>query len=498
MAYIQSYKGQAWLLPPRIEDLIPEDHICFLVESIVESMDFRSFDIKYLGAGHPAYHPTILLKLMLIGILDRIRSSRRLAKNARENVVYMYLAEKLTPDFRTISDFRKDNPTLVKEAFKHTVTLAKQVGMLDLSHLCTDGTKIKANASNRRVFNKDELAFLLKFVDEELKEWGKHDLNEDAVFGELRGSDQLPQQSKKIIQKTVRNYIKKFQEKGNIFKGQIKNKLKKAQDELAQNQLKQVSMTDPESRFIKNGKGRIELSYNAQITVEKRGFILSADVYQNANDTKHLQSQVQQAEENLGTIPRGVTWSFDSGYFEGGNIKFLADKKIDGYIPENAKKTSGPYDKAHFRYDADKDEYICPENKRLTFVGEWFDKPRNKPIKRYQGQGCSNCIVRNECTRNKKGIRCIKEYPYELERNAMKAKMKTPRAKAFYTLRSQTVEPVFGDIKENKGLRGFLPRGLNTVKTEFALVCIASNLKRMWKYLASGHQKEDLQQQCFA
>ena len=93
MAYIQSYKGQSWLLPPSIEDLIPEDHICFLVEGLIDSLDYSVFDIKYSGAGHPAYHPKILLKLLIMGVLDRVRSSRRLAKNARENVVYMYLTE---------------------------------------------------------------------------------------------------------------------------------------------------------------------------------------------------------------------------------------------------------------------------------------------------------------------------------------------------------------------------------------------------------------------
>lgn len=110
--------------------MIAEDHICFLVESIVESMDFTSFDTRYSGAGHLADHPRILLKILVMGILDRVRSSRRLAKNARENIVYMYLSERLTPDFRTISDFRKDNADLVKEVFKHTVTLAREEGLL--------------------------------------------------------------------------------------------------------------------------------------------------------------------------------------------------------------------------------------------------------------------------------------------------------------------------------------------------------------------------------
>ncbi|HLE24854.1 MAG TPA: transposase [Thermodesulfobacteriota bacterium] len=131
--------------------MIPEDHICYLVESIVETLDFTTFDKNYSGAGHPAYHPRIPLKILIMGVLDRVRSSRRLAKNARENVVYIYLSEKLTPDFRTISDFRKDNSDIVKEALRHTVTLAREEGLLDVTHLSTDGTKKRTNASNRRV-----------------------------------------------------------------------------------------------------------------------------------------------------------------------------------------------------------------------------------------------------------------------------------------------------------------------------------------------------------
>jgi transposase len=137
MVFLKSFKNQSWLLPPSIEELIPEDHICYLVESFIESLDFSTFDEKYDGAGHPAYHPRILLKLLLMGMLDKMRSSRMLARNTRENVVYMYLAEKLTPDFRTISDFRKNNPDFLKMVFKHTVSLAKNEGMLDLTHFAT-------------------------------------------------------------------------------------------------------------------------------------------------------------------------------------------------------------------------------------------------------------------------------------------------------------------------------------------------------------------------
>lgn len=483
MVFVRSYKGQSWLLPPSVEELIPDDHVCYLVESLVDSLDFSLFEVKYSGAGHPAYHPRILLKLLTMGGLDRVRSSRRVARSARENVVYMYLAEKLTPDFRTISDFRKNNPGLVKEVFKRTVIFAKQEGMLDFCHLSTDGSKVKANAANKRVLTKQELEFLIKFVDEELEEWAKQDCVEDEVFGDLRGSDQLPKKSKKEIQKRIKYYVKKIKEQGNLFKEEIAEKLNKVHTELEKHDLKKVNTTDPESRFMKNKKGKIEFSYNVQVSVDKRSFILANDVCQDANDTKQLQPQVLQTETNIGILPENVPWSFDNDYFEGENLKFLSDKNINGYIPNNEKKLDNSYDKKHFTYNPEKDEYTCPANQPLTFSFEYFDKTKKKKIKVYTGRTCSTCPNKNECTKNKKGVRHMKSYPHETERKAMNTKMETEQAKETYKLRSQTVEPVIGDIKENKAVQTFLTRSLETVKTEFNLVCIACNLKKIWAHL---------------
>jgi len=483
MAYIQTYKDQSWLFPPSLEDLIPEDHICFLVESLVDSLDYSYFDFKYSGAGHPAYHPRVLVKLLVMGVLDRVRSSRRLAKNARENVVYMYLGEKVAPDFRTLSDFRKNNPDFLKEVFQHTVGFAKQEGLLDLSHLSTDGSKLKANASNKRVLTKEELEVLLRFVEGELEEWARHDEIEDEEFGELRGFDQLPHQSKRAIRKAAQYYIKKFREKGRVFKQGVNASLQKGKKEIEEGNLKKVSLTDPGSRFMKNKKGRIELSYNPQVTVDGKGFVLANDVCQDANDIGQLEPQVVQTGENLGSIPKEVRWSFDSGYFESGNIGFLAEQEIDGYIPEHdEKKALNPYDKQHFVYDSSKDEYTCPQNKRMIFVREQFDKQKKKVVRVYKGMECADCQARSECTESKKGVRYLKIFPYEAERNAMIDKMKTSQAKAIYRIRGQTVEPVLGDIKENKGLRAFLTRGIESVRSEFNIVCAARNLKRIWSH----------------
>ena len=470
--------------------MVPDDHICFLVESIIETMDFSLFDIRYSGAGHPAYHPRILLKILIMGILDRVRSSRRLAKNARENIVYMYLSEKVTPDFRTISDFRKANTDIVKEAFKHTVTFAREEGLLDVSHLSTDGTKLKANASNRRVLRREEIEFLLRFVDEELEQWARQDEIEDGEFGELRGIDQLPNSNKKAIQKAAKYYIKKLKERGERFKEEVKEKLERTHKQVEEHDVKQVSTTDPDSRFMKNKKGKIELSYNCQVTTEKRGFIVANDITQGANDTDQLKPQVKQTEENLEGFPDNGVWCFDSAYFESSNIKFLSDRGIDGYIPENERIAENPFDKKHFVYDAQKDEYICPLGRRVTLFGEQFDRQKQKTVRIYRAQGCINCGEQMRCTKRKDGIRHIKAYPEEVELNAMRAKMKTSEAREHYQIREQSVEAVIGDIKENKGVRTFLTRGLKAVRTEFNLICAACNIKRIWGLLLERKGKQ--------
>ena len=481
MAYIKSFKDQNWLLPPSLSDIIPEDHVCLLIEGFIDEQEFSSFHIKYSGAGHPAYHPRVILKLLVMGVLDKVRSSRRLARNARENIVYMYLSEKLCPDFRTISDFRKDNPTIVKKAFQHTVTLAKSEGMLDLSNLATDGTKIKANASNRKVLSKEEIVFLMNFVDNELEEWAKQDSLEDDFFKDIRGSDQLPKSSKKKMRKAVRHYMDKLKEKGELFKVGLQDNLKKAEKELVEKDLDKVNITDPESRFMLSKKGKIEFSYNPQITTERNGFIIANDVCNESNDTRQLKPQVSQTKGNLKEIPKDVKWSFDNGYLEGSNIDFLNGLNIDAYIACRKEKSDKPYDKSNFKYDKESDEYICPVGKSLVFQNEDFDKKRKKNIRLYKGTACKTCPKKKYCTKKKDGVRTVKMYPFEEERNQMKSKMQTNEAKETYKLRKQIVEFVFGDFRENKGLTAFLTRSLETVKTEFNLMSLANNLDKIWR-----------------
>lgn len=489
MVFIKSFRNQSWLLPPNIKDIIPKDHICFLVEEIVDKIDFSEFEIKYLGAGHPAYHPRITVKLLTQSMLDRIRSSRAIARNARENVVFMYLAENLAPDFRTISDFRKDNSKLLKDIFKITVLAAKELGAIGLEHLSIDGSKLKASASNMQTATEQELKVIEDFVNTELSESIKLDKMEDEQFKDIRGYDQLGNNSQKKIKSLIEKYMKQTRKNKENTIPQIKDSLEKARKELEENHLKKVSLTDPSSRFMKNKKGNFELSYNPQITTDnKMGFIVANDVCQDAADCNQLKPQIEIVEENCGKLKEQTKVSADNGYHSGENINYLNNKKLDGYMPDklvaqkNKGKTivTGKFDKANFIYDEKADEYICPEKNKLKFTCEYYSKEKKKLIREYVGMSCRHCPLNLECTKRKDKIRRLSRYPFEKERNELAVKMKTKEAKEIYQRRKETVEPAIGSIKENLGVRGFLTRGLSTVKNEFNLACSAFNIKKIW------------------
>jgi transposase len=229
-------------------------------------------------------------------------------------------------------------------------------------------------------------------------------------------------------------------------------------------------------------KGKIEFSYNPQITTEKNGFIIANDVSNDPIDVKQLKPQVIQTKTNLKEIPKDCKWSFDKGYLEGSNINFLNKHNIDAYIPYQKEPEKKLFSKSKFEYDKENDVYICPENKILTFRCETFGKSRNKKIKLYKTNSCNSCKNQKKCTNRKDGIRIIKKYEYEEDMKFMKEKMKTENAKEIYKERKQIVEVVFGDFKENKGIMSFLTKSLETVQTEFNLMSIANNLSKIRKF----------------
>src|SRR3989344_2503863 len=201
MAYKNSFKNKNWLLPVSIKSMIPENHICFFVEEFVENLDFSEFDLKFEGAGAPAYHPRILAKILLQGMLSKERSSRKIASACRENFVFMYLAEKLNPDFRTICRFRRENADFLKRVFKETIKLASEYNLVDLSFIAIDGTTMKANANRKRTLKKEQISKLDEIVDKLVEE----DLKQDELDGKLN-EENLSNMDKRDFKKIVSEY----------------------------------------------------------------------------------------------------------------------------------------------------------------------------------------------------------------------------------------------------------------------------------------------------
>lgn len=456
MVYIASQKNQNWLLPPNIQDMIPQDHICFFIEEFVDTLNFSEFDKQYDGAGRPAYHPRILLKLLMYGTLCNIRSSRKIAKACHENFVCMYLSEKTKPDFRTLSRFRKDNADLVKSAFKQTVTLAVENKLVDTSFISIDGSTFKANAGAKRYFDKKSLQKLNNALDKMIDDDIALDELEDELYNDS-ANDGLTGIDKRDIKKIVREFNKSKD------KTIVKKNVEKAINELENYSLKKVSISDPQSRAMQTKKRFSELSYNTQLSVSKNQIIVANDVCQDKHDVKQFVPQVKNIRQNIDISKSKI--ALDCGYSDGENLNFAENNNIDLYVPSRAQaqRLDGKEESLHHdNYEYANDEIIC----------EGYRYKRRKMYTNKNGRK----IITFYCKELKKK----KDIPFHFqERLRMKAKMEGDEARRIYALRKITVEPVYGNIKHNFGFKEFLLRGLESVKTEMNLVCIAHNLKKL-------------------
>lgn len=487
MVYIKTQKGQNWLFPPNVLDMIEKEHICFLVEAFIDNLDFSDFDKEVEGAGHPSYHPRIPMKILIQGMLDKTRSSRKLARASKENVVYMYLAEHSSPDFRTISDFRMANRKLIKETFEGTVRLAQSLNLVSVEMICTDGSKIKANASRKLAIKREGFDLLDEWVKNEIEEGIKQDDIEDKLEEALDLKNK-PKLARKDIKKIVREYRERLNDAKKTEDLKKKHQAIRAQLEKDKD-LKTVSLTDPECRYMQSKKGPIELSYNVQTSVDsKHNIIVANDVCQEATDTRQGKPQLEQAEANLGPLPEGLKVAMDADYDDSPTLKWLEGRKFDAYIPlaeKGAKKTpeSEQYSKKHFIYNETSDTFTCPEGKTLPYKSDYVSK-RGQFLKMYYSfKACHYCPVANRCKSQTAENRVIIATPYEGVIRRMKAKMELAESKQVYSKRKETSELTYAHIKYNLGFTEFLTRGLKGVKTEWNLACAASNLRRIWNQI---------------
>ena len=421
---------QDLLLPPSLREWLPDDHLVYLVSDVVDQLNLSAIESVYEedDRGQPPYHPRMMTKILLYGYCVGVFSSRKIQKRLVEDVAFRVLAAGNQPDFRTISDFRKLHLKALEELFQQMLRLTLETGTMKLGRVALDGSKFKANASKHKAMSYGRMDETEKRLREEVRKLlgqaEAADKEEDQRYGGDRRGDELPEelQRRETRIARIREAKRALEERAREQARSEGEDPKKAQPAPKA----QYSFTDPESRILKGSDGFVQ-GYNTQIAVEPLfQLIVGQRVTQAANDKQQMVPLVETIEEQSGQTPEGVL--ADSGYCSEENLKYLKKRKIEGFVATGKQK----------------------HNERREPC-----KPGPLP------KGASR-----------------------VER--MERKLQTQAGAAVYSTRKFIVEPVFGQIKQARGFRQFLLRGLEKVRGEWALLCMTHNILKFHKIICSG------------
>ena len=428
----RSYEpDQQLLLPAALQEWLPPDHLAYFISDVVDELDLWAITARYQGEkrGGPPYHPRMMVKVLLYGYCTGVASSRRIAQRLHEDIAFRVLAANNTPDFRTISDFRKDHLPALADLFEQVLELCKKAGLVKVGHVALDSTKIRANASKHSAMSygrmKEKEGRLAAEVDELLRQAGEVDEEEDRRYGRDRRGDELPQE---LAFREER--LRKIRE----AKAALEVEARAAAESEGRNHIgvpddrSQRNFTDPDSRIMPGPGGRaFEQSYNCQAAVDSESqVIVAARATNQPSDKGQAVAMVEEAIENTGVVPKEL--SADAGYYSAKAVDELCALGVD--------------------------PFIAPEKTRHGM--------RLEPAPR---------------GRIPKGLSA---------RDRMRRKLRTKRGRERYALRMETVEPVFGQIKQGRGFRQFLLRGLDKVDREWQLICAGHNLLKLFRF-GAGH-----------
>lgn len=469
-------RQQTWLLPPTLDELIPNDHPVRFIDALDENAwQQMSIDINGENLGAPAYHPRALLSVWLYGFMTGTRSSRKLEAACRDQMPYLWLTGWQHPDHNTLWRFYKEHRDKMRHLFKMTVRTALKMDLVDMAVQAIDGTKIQANAARDRTYDENGLQQLLKRTEAVIQELERQ--NEE---GDYPPPVHLPEKLRKtqLLHTEVKAAIERLTEEDG---------------------LKRINLTDNDTELMKSRQGIVP-GYNIQAVVsplkvketETAGgmFITAVDTVQDTDDHHQLINMIDQAVETVGE-KAGITLA-DAGYHSGANLAACEERNQEVAIPESQENRAKPACHERFNHDASNDSYVCPLGKTLKFIE--VRSIVNKVVRVYGGLGstCRLCSEFGVCTKNRYKGRELLIGPYESLLQSHRAWMATQDAKAAYRRRKELAEPTFGIIKEQMGFRRFLLRGLNSVKTEAIMAAIAFNMRtlhRVWCWqLNKAHQ----------
>ena len=448
-------REQMYLLPPSLLDWLPEDHLAYFIIDLMDHLDLSEIYASYQGdgRGQPPYDPTMMTALLLYAYCVGVPSSRRIEKATYEDLGFRVVSANQHPDHDSICEFRKRHLKSLAGLFVQALKLCQQAGLLKLGHVALDGRKVHANASKHKAMSYGRMKKAEEDLEREVKallaEAERVDWEEDGKSGKgVRGED-LPEELRRResrlrkirearsaleaearvkaeaeaegARKKLAERAEKERESGKKLPGR---EPKVPDPEQAKPEEKsQRNFTDPDSRIMKDGATKsFEQCYNAQAAVvEERQVIVASSVSQEANDKNQLEPMVEAIAENMGELPKKLT--ADAGYYSEDNVKVLEDKEIDGYIAVGRIKH-----------------------------GEAAPAVRGRP-------------------------------PKEMSpRDRMRRKLMSKRGRTVYARRKCVVEPVFGQMKQVRGLRQFLLRGFEKVSCEWDLWCLTHNLLKLYRF----------------
>jgi transposase len=453
-------RTQAVLLPEVLEDYVGPAHPVRFLDAFVGQLDLAALGFQRAvpaGTGRPGYDPGDLLRLYLYGYLHRIRSSRRLEQETQRNVELMWLLRRLTPDFKTIADFRRDHPQALKGVGREFILLCRRLDLFGGELLAIDGSKFRAVNARDRSYTEARLAKLRQEIDATLATYLRQLEAEDQ-----READ-LPSPSAADLQA----HIAALQQRRAKYDG--------LQAELAASGATALSLTDPDSRPMVSGAG-IEICYNVQTAVDAKHKLIVAETVTNAASDRDQLSPLASAAQEVLQAPAPVVVA-DQGYYHGAEIKACLDAGITPLVPRpvtSANAALGLYTKADFRYDPVADVYRCPAGETLTYRTRTLELGR--AIKNYRTSACGRCALQARCTRNKDG-RKLTRWVHEDLLDEMEQRLRANPA--LFRQRKALAEHPFGTMKRAMNQGYFLLKGLTKVQGEFSLTVLAYNLKRV-------------------
>ncbi len=466
-----SQQGEFWGPSPDLA--LPAGHTARAIDEIIEKLGLERFNRKYRHtAGEPAYDVRGMVKILVYAYARGLTSSREMARQCEENIAFQFLTRGHRPDFRTISLFRRKKRHLLRWVFKQTVSLARKMGMARLGLVALDSVKLPANASAGKKMTAAQIQADLKALDEYLSKVESSDRQEDRSYGVEHRGDELPAEIRDVQQR--------------------KEKLKEAMEILTERQEgakreppKDVSVVDPEAPWVKKS-GKIVRGYSGQVAADaEHQVIVGLKATAQPTDSEQLNPMLQEVTKTAGRAPAQMV--ADSGYYTDDAVLEASKSKTDCIVPDsetaarlNNPKRSGSdgaaYQVSQFTYDEVKDEFTCPQGKKLPFVGQ-----RGESKKRYRCAACHDCPVCKQCTKHASGLRSLELSVDHAEVRKIREKFKTENGRAIYRKRKAIIEPIFGRWQHNWGIRRLRLRGLAGFSAELHLLAIAHNVTKLFR-----------------